>query len=252
MKNIIDTTLPLMTALIDKPGLNVSAEQLDESAKDLMGLMAESSNRVLKVLAQDDPKFLQVINRILARLVAHVWVTSNNSEGLPERLAQVFVAVLDNIDVDHESAFADENTTSGLDTALWMSKCLPPILELKERSPEKKGRGRLLLGIKSYDENLAFIQAKLTEIIERVAGKMMVKDPEAEKCICQVVFELYGRILETQYAVLVREVEQLTTGDMQKAFQDKIKQYPEGILIEKSLFHLDAILPICFPGSKKE
>ena len=251
MNETINTVVPLMSALIQKPGLASSSEQISEAAGNLMALMSETSNKVLKVFAQDDPKHLATINRILALLVAESWQNSKVDGDTAEKISQVFIAVIDNIDIDLDQAFdLDQHSIAvGIDTAGWITKCLPPIIELWELDPEKSGRGKLFLGQKSYEENIVFIQKKVTERVEQLTEKMMVKDTEADRSIGMAVSDLFSVILQSQFNLLVAKADAAVTTDDQKEFLKEKAKYPEGILIEKSLKHLNAILKICFPGT---
>jgi len=252
MNKIINTVVPLMTALVQKPGLDSSAEQINEAAKNITALMTDASNKTFKVLGQDDPKFLSVINQALALLVAKTWVTQEIDPQTSERITQVFISVIDNIDIDPDQAFGQENMAIGIDTAGWVTKCLPPIIELREIDPDKTGRGKLLLGQKPYEENIAFLQGKMTAHIEQVTQKMIVKDPDSDKSIGQAVADILAVIIQSQFDALTTKVKAIVTTEEQKKFLKETTKYPEGILIKKSFAHLDDILKICFPGTRED
>lgn len=253
MDQAIETVVPLMMALVQKPGLTASSDQISEAAGDLMALMADTSNKVLKVFAQENPRHLAVVNKILAQLVSKTWQVSEIDAETSERISQVFISVIDNIDIDLDQAFDQDsdNMAVGIDTAGWVAKCLPPIIELREIDPEKSGRGKLLLGQKPYEDNIAFLQKKITATVERLSQKMMVKDPDAERSLGQAVSDLFASILQTQFDVLTSKVKAVVTTDEQKAFLKEKTRYPEGMLIEKSVEHLEGILKICFPGTEE-
>ncbi len=254
MSEFADTITPLMIALVHRPGLDSSGEDISAEAAKLIGLMNDVSAKVIQALTPDTPELVASVNKALANLVSETWKVMSDEPDpeLTEKIAQIFIGVIDNIELDLEQPFDQTSVSVGIDVATWISKCLPPIIELKEMDPDKKGKGKLLLSPKSYEDNILFIQNKIADVVEDLGDKMMVKDSETDKSLGLAVSDLYSQILKTQYHLLLEQIRTIKTTDEQQSFLTETKKYPDGMLIETSFTHLESILDVCFPGSKKD